>query len=182
MTRPLESNATGAYVDEVGWLDDVLLECCGRGHDLERRARLVQILIARFRCVVFFRFAVCVRIEGWLVGQREDLTAVRDPSPAPCRPPLGCPATPTRSSRSTTMLQILIDRQLQCRTAGWRSLDSAERPAPGVSLDEHRARTALDQRVVRRLRYRSVPCCRYRRTPAHEPRGPCWDRNGGSLS
>ena len=49
------------------------------------------------------------------------------------------------------MLQILVDRQLQCRTGGGRALDSAERLAPGVSLDEHRTWATLDQCVVRRL-------------------------------
>ena len=49
------------------------------------------------------------------------------------------------------VLQVLVDRQLDGRAGRRRPLDPAERLAPRVGLDEHRAALAANLRVVGRL-------------------------------
>ena len=94
---------------------------------------------ARLRRSFSCEVAVRVRVERRLVRHREDLAGVRvhDDGGAALRAVLDDAGVQLALG---DVLQVLVDGQLDGRSGGRRPLEAAERVAPRVGLDEHRAR------------------------------------------
>ena len=138
-------------VDHVGRLEQLLLECGRCRDDLERRARLVQILDGAVAAIVVAEASIGVRVESRIVRQRKDLAGARihhDRGAALGARLLDTPAWSSRSAMCCRYSSIVSSRSSAGRR---RSLDPAECVALGVGLDEHRARVSFDQIVIRRL-------------------------------
>ena len=143
--RPaLEGDEAGAAIDQVGRLQDAFFDRRRRGDDLERRARLVEILNRAIAPLVLGRAAVRVGIERRIVGQREDLAGlwIQDHG-GPALRPVGLH---TRFQFALDdVLQRQIDRQLDGRPGGGLPLHAREHLLPPrVDLHQHPAVLAAD--------------------------------------
>ena len=147
---PAESDLPGTDVDRIVGLDDLFFEGRGCGDNLERRARLVNLLRGTIPLCPRLRLPVHVGVEARPAGERQyfsrvwihhDDRAARsvvllDPG---AKLPLG------------NVLEVLVDGQLERRACRRRPFDPAERPPSGIGLNQHGAGTSLDHAVVLRF-------------------------------
>ena len=143
-------DAAGIGVDPGTDRHHPLFDRGRRGHDLERRARLVEILHAAIPPLGVGRLAERVRVERRHVRQRQNLSRVRihhDGAPAG-----GAVLAHTGIELALRdVLQVLVDRELHRRTGGRRPFGPAVGVPSRVGLHEDLSRFAADQRIVRRL-------------------------------
>ncbi len=135
-------------VDEIGDLEDAFLEGRRRGHDLERRARLVDVLNRPVALLVVSGLLDRVGIERRVTREREDFSRVRihDDGGAAGRA-IGFHTG--RQLALSDVLQVQIERELDGRTRGRRLLNARIHALSArVHLEQHAPRAAPNDAVV----------------------------------
>ena len=142
-----EPDFSAGDVDDVVDADHVLFERRARGHDLERRSGLVDVLHGAVAPMLGRCARERVRIERRLVGQRENLAGLRRHDQH--RAAGGAVARDRIAQLALgDVLQVLVDRQLDGRAGRRRTLEPAEGAAARVGLIEQLAERAADLAVV----------------------------------
>ena len=131
-------------------LTDALFERRRCGHELERRAGLVEVLHRAIAAGVLLREVVLIGIERRPAGHREDLAAVRihhDGGAA-----IGARRLDAGPQLALDdVLQVLVDRQLERCAGRGRSLEPAEGVAARIGLHQDLALAPAHRLVVGRL-------------------------------
>ena len=121
------------------------------GDDLERRARLVDVLhgaVAARGFVEASLYALGLNVGQLAIASTSPVLRVHDDRGAAVGALL---FDASAQLALDDVLQLLVDGQLERAAAGRRALETAEDAAAGVGLDEERALAAADDLVVGRF-------------------------------
>jgi hypothetical protein len=145
--RPATTSPPRVGVDQRVDVHHLLFERRGRRDNLERRARLVEVLDRAVPPLVLLRVAERVRVEGRLVRHRQDLAGPRihDDGGTALRV---IDQDAGAELPLSDVLEVLVERQLDARSRSRRTLEAAEDMAPRVGVNQNRPGFAADFGVV----------------------------------